>query len=185
MALLRIILAACLAPLAACLVDSPQEREPAVQGNYDDGDEEHRPGQPCLLCHSSEGHFPRAPGETTFEIGGTIYEFLDSEEDQGLGGVEIVFTDARGDTFTALSNDVGNFLVGVDTGLSEPRQRDKGWLHLPRKPRYPLEVRIRRGDEEQRMKTKIWRNGSCAHCHGPQPGADSVGRVATSGRLRQ
>ncbi len=178
----RLLFLSLAAPLISCLAESPQEREPAVQGNYDDGDEEHRPGQPCLLCHSSEGHFPRAPGETTFAIGGTVYEFLDSGEDDGLRDVEVIFTDARGDSFTAISNKAGNFIVGVNTGLSAPELQDDGWLDIPRAPLYPLEVRIRRGQEEQRMKTKIWRNGSCAHCHGETPGAESVGRISTTGR---
>lgn len=163
--------------LVGCLVDSPQEREPSVQGNYEDGDEEHRPGQPCLLCHSSEGHFPQAPGEKTFEIGGTVYGIIDADEDDGLRDVEILFTDARGDEFSALSNEAGNFLVQVNSSLSEPSRRSKGVLEVPRTPVFPLEVVIRRGTDEQRMKTKIWRNGSCAHCHGPKPSIDSVGRV--------
>lgn len=177
MVVLRLILAFAFGSQLACLATTPQEEEPAVQGDYEDGDEEHRPGQPCLLCHSSEGHFPRAPGEKTFEIGGTVYGFIDDAEDQGIEGVEIYFTDATGYQFTARSNRVGNFLVEVDGSLSEPVQGRKGVLKIPRKPRYPLEVTVVRGDEHQRMKTKIWRNGSCAHCHGPEPGADSVGRV--------
>ncbi len=177
MGVLRVILAACIPLWSACLADSPQELEPAVQGDYDDGDEEHRPGQPCLLCHSAEGHFPVPPGEKTFEIGGTIYGQREADENDGLRDVEVLFTDARGDQFTALSNRAGNFLVEVDGSLSAPRQKSKGVLKIPRKPLFPLEVSIRRGDDEQRMKTKIWRNGSCAHCHGPKVGAESVGRV--------
>lgn len=184
MAFLRSVLVSAVALTASCaLGESPQEGEPAVQGDYDDGDEEHRPGQPCLLCHASEGHFPKAPGGTTFEIAGTVYEFLDSDEDDGLRDVEILFTDARGDEFTALSNKAGNFLVRVNSARSAPQQREDGVLEVPRMPLYPLEVRIRRGAEEQRMKTKIWRNGSCAHCHGPTPGAESVGRISTAGRV--
>ncbi len=157
MAFLRILLIS--VPIAAgCLAPSPQEEEPAVQGEYEDGNEEHRPGQPCLLCHASEGHFPKAPGGETFEIGGTVYGTIDADEKDGLNNVEIIFTDARGNEFSTTSNRAGNFYV-----------REK--------PLYPLEVRIRRGSDEQRMKTKIWRNGSCAHCHGPTPGADSIGRV--------
>jgi mono/diheme cytochrome c family protein len=177
MVVLRILLAMVLPFTASCLAESPQEAEPAVQGDYEDGDEEHRPGQPCLLCHSSDGHFPAAPGEKTFEIGGTVYGSVEADEDDGLEDVEVIFRDARGDEFAALSNRAGNFLVEVNSSLSAPRRRSKGVLQVPRKPLYPLEVRIRRGENEQRMKTKIWRNGSCAHCHGPKAGADSVGRI--------
>lgn len=158
MAFLRVFLLL-IAPLAAaCLAETPQEAEPAVQGDYEDGNEEHRPGQPCLLCHSSDGHLLIPPGRETFEVAGTVYGTIDADEDDGLNNVEIIFTDARGDQFTASSNRAGNF-------------------YIEEKLVYPLEVTIRRGDDEQRMKTKIWRNGSCAHCHGPTPGADSVGRV--------
>ena len=38
-------------------------------------------------------------------------------------------------------------------------------------------VKIKRGDIESVMETRIWRNGSCAHCHGPQPDESSMGRV--------
>ncbi|MCP4444285.1 MAG: hypothetical protein GY811_02930 [Myxococcales bacterium] len=177
MALLRVVLIAALVSVVACLAQSPQESEPAVQGDYEDGDEEHRPGQPCLLCHSSDGHFPSAPGEAVLEVAGTVFGQVNSDEKDGLRDVEIIFTDARGDEFTALSNKAGNFFVKVDSGLSATSQEGDGELNIPRKPLFPLEVMIRRGGDEQRMKTKIWRNGSCAHCHGPVPGADSVGRV--------
>ncbi len=163
--------------LSGCLAESPQEREPSVQGDYEDGNEQHRPGQPCLLCHSADGHFPKAPGGKTFVLGGTIYATVDANENDGLRDVEVVFTDARGDEFTALTNRSGNFLVEVDSGLDQPRQKSKGVLKVPRNPLFPLEVIVRRDGIENKMHTKIWRNGSCAHCHGPSLARDSVGRV--------
>ncbi len=163
--------------LSGCLAESPQEREPSVQGDYEDGNAQHRPGQPCLLCHSTDDHFPKAPGEKTFVIGGTVYGTVDANENEGLRDVEVIFTDARGDAFTALTNRTGNFLIEVDSGLSEPEQRSKGILKVPRNPLFPLEVIVRRDGIENKMHTKIWRNGSCAHCHGPTLARDSVGRV--------
>lgn len=159
-----------------CLGTTPQEQEPAVQGDYDDGDEEHRPGQPCLLCHGL-GHLREAPGGDIFAVAGTVYSFVDDDEDSGLEGVDVTVTDFEGDTFVATSNPTGNFMFDVDTGLSAPRVRDEGRTTMHKEPVYPLEVSIERGPDLQEMKTKIWRAGSCAHCHGPSPDASSVGRV--------
>ena len=102
-----------LAFTAGCIVESPQERDPRVQGDYEDGDEEHRPGQPCLLCHG-EGHFPAAPGEDIFAVAGTVYPAIDSDENDGLGNVEVAITDATGTTYRVQTNDAGNFMLEVD-----------------------------------------------------------------------
>jgi cytochrome c5 len=161
---------------AGCLVETPQERDPAVQGDYEDGDEEHRPGQPCLLCHG-EGHFPLPPGGEQFQVAGTVYAGIDDFEDDGLEGVDVIITDADGVEVTAVSNRAGNFMIEVDSGVDAPTPRNKGRLRIPRPLVFPLTVRIQRGADAQEMETRMWRNGSCAHCHGPAPGADSVGRV--------
>jgi len=173
--LTRLVVAAAFA-CGGCLVDAPEEREPALLGDYDDGDAEHRPGQPCLLCHGA-GHIPRPPGETEYEVAGTVYPMIDSTEDMGIEDVEVILEDARGDRLIARTNRTGNFMVEVDTDVSEPRQSRRGILRVPRALKFPLSVSIRQGEMEQVMRTKIWRNGSCAHCHGARPGVDSVGRV--------
>jgi hypothetical protein len=162
--------------LAGCLVDPPQLDDPAVQGEYEDGDAEHRPGQPCLLCHG-DGHFPIPPGEIELALGGTVYSYIDDAEDMGLEGVEVVITDAAGLEISASSNRAGNFMLVVNGDVSTPTPRKKGRVDVPRALVYPLGVLIRQGANERRMETKIWRTGSCAHCHGAQPGRDSVGRV--------
>ena len=161
---------------AGCLGTTPQEREPAVQGDYDDGDEEHRPGQPCLLCHGT-GHLTKPPGGDVFVIAGTVYGTIDADEDDGLEDVAVVITDAQDREFTAMTNSAGNFMIDVDSGASAPRDKGKGKLGIPFTPTYPLSVVIRRDADEQVMRSHIWRDGSCAHCHGPTPGAASVGRV--------
>lgn len=147
-----------------CIGADPRDREPAVQGDFDDGDTEHRPGQPCLLCHG-------------FEIAGTVFGLIDDPDDRGLEDVLVSLTDAEGFEFSALSNRAGNFMFSVDTGLDDIRMRDRGRTTLPKHPVYPLEVTISRGGDEQDMKTKIWREGSCARCHDRTPSAASVGRV--------
>ena len=161
---------------SACLVESPQERAPAVQGDYEDGDEEHRPGQPCLLCHG-EDHVPRPPGEVRFQVAGTIYGAIDDPEDVGLEGVEVVVVDRDGVEVTAISNRVGNFMIQVDSAVDVPTLAPRGRLRIPRPLQFPLTTHIRRDDDDREMQTKIWRDGSCAHCHGPAPSATSVGRV--------
>lgn len=162
--------------LMACLANSPQEEDPRVQGDFEEGDEEHRPGQPCLLCHGPD-HFPEAPGEEIFALAGTIYPDIDSSAKDGISDVEVIVTDANGEIYEGKSNDAGNFMFEVDGDLDAPRQKKKGVLKIPRKLVYPLEVVIRQGDLERRMETKIWRQGSCSHCHGETLGVASVGRV--------
>lgn len=163
-------------PAAGCLSDPPQLDDPAVQGNYYDGDEEHRPGQPCLLCHGSD-HFLRPPGEVRFVVAGTVYPGIADGEDDGLEGVTVSITDAEDRDFSAVTNEVGNFMVQVDTGSSAQDDLGRGWVSIPFDPKFPLRVTISAGADEQEMRTTIHRDGSCAHCHGPEPGADSVGRV--------
>lgn len=160
---------------SACLATPPEQEEPAVQGDYEDGDEEHRPGQPCLLCHG-ETIFVPPPGPD-FETAGTVYGGDSDPEDSGIEGVDVIITDAMGREIVAVTNRAGNFMVEVSSDVNEPTQRDKGRLLIPWELEFPLSVRIRMGEIEQEMETKIWREGSCAHCHGPEPGADSVGRV--------
>ncbi len=176
MAFLRILWAAAVALTIGCLGVSPQEEEPTVQGDYDDGDEEHRPGQPCLLCHGT-GHLNGAPGGDIFEVAGTVFGNIDDPEDDGLENVVVTLTDSTGFEFSARTNRAGNFMFDLDTGASAIRERDEGRTTLPQAPVFPLSVTISRGSEEQEMKTKMWRNGSCAHCHGPTPDQRSVGRV--------
>lgn len=161
---------------ACLLMESPQEGEPAVQGNYDDGDEEHRPGQPCLLCHGPD-HFPLRPGQKALALAGTVYPFVNSLEDEGLEGVTVRVKDAESNDYSVQSNRTGNFMFEVDTGVSTPREKDDGVLLIPRSLIYPLTVEIESDGVVQEMESKIWRNGSCAHCHGEVPGVDSVGRV--------
>jgi hypothetical protein len=156
----------------ACLGTSPEEEARAAQGEDDDGDEEHRPGQPCLTCHGES----YAPGDDVFVVAGTIY-LLPGDED-GLRGARIDMVDAVGHEFTAVSNRVGNFMVEVRSGLGSPRQREHGRLEIPWDPVFPLEVTVSHGNDVQEMESYIWRDGSCAGCHtGPDDGTKSVARV--------
>jgi hypothetical protein len=175
MAVLRTtIVVTAVALVVSCIGTSPQERDPAVQGNYDDGDEEHRPGQPCLLCHG-EGHVLGPPGGALLALAGTVYGAIDDPETAGLDNVTVKVTDATGLELSVQTNRAGNFMFSV--GTTEIRDRGRGQLDIPRALTYPLGVTITRGTDTQTMKTKVWREGSCAHCHQATPGTDSVGRV--------
>lgn len=161
---------------SACIVDAPELDDASLQGDYDDGDAEHRPGQACLLCHGA-GHIPRPPGEVKLLVGGTVYNGIADAEDTGLEGVEVELTDALGTVVTAVTNRTGNFMVSEESGATPGEVLEPGWIGVPQALEFPLRVVIRRGTDEQEMQTNIWRAGSCAHCHGAEPGVASVGRV--------
>jgi mono/diheme cytochrome c family protein len=158
--------------LGACIGTSPEEAAREAQGDEEDGDEEHRPGQPCLVCHGVD----YSPGGPVFAVAGTVY--LRASDAEGIGGALVEVTDARGRQFRAPTNRVGNFMVEVKPGLSSPQLTRRGRLRIGYEPEYPLSIRIERGDLVQEMESFAWRDGSCAGCHlGVDDTADSVPRV--------
>lgn len=170
----RRLAVACLALASACIAASPEDREREDLGEARDGDEEHRPGQPCLVCHAADYN----PGDAVFVLAGTVYRTATTPDDRGLDGADVVFLDDAGREFSARTNSVGNFMVEVDTGLAAPQQRDRGRLAIPWDPTFPINVAVAYGDEEKSMETLIWREGSCAGCHlTDQPGTDHVEKV--------
>lgn len=118
--------------------------------------EHHRAGQPCLVCHGALG-----PSEHRFSVAGTV--FFGPSKAVGQEGVEVLMVDAANTSPPPIrTNCVGNFFV-----------RFEQW-----NPRYPVLVRVARGDKEQSMISHVGREGSCAGCHrlGP-PDFDSPGHV--------
>lgn len=103
---------------------------------------EHRPGQPCVLCHSDVG-----PAKTHFSLGGTI--FANADATRGAEGVEVrVATPDR--ELVVVTNRAGNFWV--------PR----GGQPLV----FPLSVTIYKpGVARLPMTTLVRREPSCATCH--------------------
>lgn len=167
-------LAVALSSLYGCLAESPEERLRAAQGEASDGDEEHRPGQPCLACHGADYH----PGDEVFVLAGTIYETADDADDSGLEGAEVAFVDALNREFTAATNRVGNFMIQVEPDLGAPWQRSHGRLEIPWEPAFPLTVAVVYRGEDRSMESQIWRDGSCASCHRTaEPGVDHVAKV--------
>jgi hypothetical protein len=102
----------------------------------------HRPGQPCLVCHGDQG-----PASPQFSIAGTVYARRGKPEAQR--GVQVVVTDVDGVTKTAVSNDVGNFYIPIAT-----------WS-----PTFPVSVELDSAGTVKPMITPIGRNGGCAFCH--------------------
>jgi hypothetical protein len=132
----------------------------------------HRPGQPCVLCHSE--YFGAQP---ELVIGGTV--FRDRQTLQPVEGVRVVLYDSVGDIYEMLTNCNGNF-------MREKSDRD---------PQFPLYAEIYcpvygadgtvltddSGNPQTKVKSMaswISRDGSCAGCHtlaGRE--ADSVGWI--------
>lgn len=116
---------------------------------------EHRPGQPCLLCHDGKLGDPRE-----FAVAGTVFRRADDREP--ASGVVVHLVGANGSTHDATTNAAGNFYV-------LPAQ----WT-----PAYPMFVSLDSEGIIVKMKTHIGRDGSCAGCHFDPPGPDSYGHVS-------
>lgn len=117
---------------------------------------DHRPGQPCVLCHSE---FGTASG--IFTVAGTVYESPTSPK--GAQGVQVLLRAADNSQFTATTGISGNFQI-----------RKNEW-----DPPFPLLVQIyKEGVAIQKMQSHIGREPSCATCHFNPPDAG----VAPDGR---
>ncbi|MEO6601888.1 MAG: hypothetical protein ABIQ16_18565 [Polyangiaceae bacterium] len=113
----------------------------------------HRPGQPCLVCHSDQG------GEEPFLSAGTVFISRDSR--MPIENVKVNFLDSAAHRYTAVTNCAGNFIVrpgdfAVDT---------------------PYWVSMQRDDVYREMDTAIYREGSCSACHSDPIGPASAGHV--------
>lgn len=108
---------------------------------------DHRPGQPCVICHSDNGPASDDP----FAVGGTV--FHDPASAIGVSGVQVLFVDSNG---SSPKNDIittksGNFYV-----------RTSDWS-----PSFPLFVNIYNPTDGTKrvMQSHIGREPSCASCH--------------------
>jgi hypothetical protein len=161
-----------------CLGSTTREEERAALGDTDhhvlvDGRWEepgplHRPGQPCLVCHS--GAHP-AEG-TSFEVAGTIYER--ATDRYGVAGVLVTLEDAEGPYAQVVTNRTGNFMVARE---GDDDESDEGMVMVRRAFVPPLRVTIARDAVERSMRSFVWREGSCSHCHRADEAVDSPGRV--------
>lgn len=121
----------------------------------------HRPGQPCLVCHSKYGEATPelAIGGTVFKIDAMTQAFLP------IAGVKVLINDSTGDSRIACTNQAGNFYI----------EKDK-WAALT----YPIKITA----GSHRMASIVGREGSCAACHQlpskDRPDADERGRSSDS-----
>ncbi len=112
---------------------------------------EHRPGQPCVLCHSEGGPAAAKP----FAIAGTIFE-TNAPDSKGAEGVQVFFIDAAAGTRNYETNAAGNFFI--------PQSE---WNDLT----FPFKTGILKGDKKGTMISTVNREGSCNFCHKPNKGS--------------
>ena len=101
----------------------------------------HRPGQPCLVCHSA--YVGASPA---FAVAGTLFM---KNMDGSLGPaaqVAVTVFDSAGKLRKACSNAAGNFFVKADD-----------WADVT----FPIAAQA----GERSMTSLIGRDGSCASCH--------------------
>jgi hypothetical protein len=115
----------------------------------------HRPGQPCLACHGTEGPAPQ------FSLGGTVYS-VRGQPSPAIG-VLVQTEDIGGNYWTVQTNSVGNFYVS---------EQDFA-------PAFPIKLTVYSADltVSLQMQTYAGRDGSCADCHSNPPSRSSVGPV--------
>ena len=121
----------------------------------------HRPGQPCLACHSKYGG-----AKPEMAVGGTVYAISGKTEKKLVPAKDIRVTvlDADGDTRKACSNSAGNFWV--------PKEY---WGDVV----FPL-APVAGGIV---MHSLVNRDGSCASCHGLTPSPTSPGPIYVNATL--
>ena len=125
----------------------------------------HRPGQPCLVCHSDGG-----PGSPKFSFGGTLFYRPGGDEAPFVvPGYVVEILDSRGRTFQAQSNQCGNFYIELEQF----------------QPAFPVRAEILAPNAALDgklitnvvMTSRIARDGSCAGCHTMPANFDSPGEV--------
>src|SRR5207237_1331986 len=103
---------------------------------------DHRPGQPCLVCH-----------RTDFAVAGTVFDLRPSDEEaaraRGRGGANVTLTDSVGSSVTKTTRATGNFYVLLGE-----------WA-----PTWPIKVRVEADGIVQQMTTQVGEQGSCGACH--------------------
>jgi hypothetical protein len=146
--------ASALAAILASCTDPVRDRQIEALGDEQgDPGPEHRPGQPCVLCHSEGGPASDSP----FAVAGTVYE-TSAPGSKGAEGVTVELLDANGGApaVKPVTNRAGNFYVPASD-----------WKDLA----FPFRVRIvPKGSKPIPMTTTVNREGSCNSCHRPFPG---------------
>lgn len=149
-ALCAALLVACDDPSLDRLLDALPDEAPGFPPG-----ETHRPGQPCVACHSPYGGV-----DPEFSIGGTVFAVPkdDSEAPFMLSGYAVRLIDSEGETRILRTNRCGNF-----------HSRKKDW-----DPAFPLRAELYQVPDDDQpdvlvqdsvMASRIGHDGSCAGCH--------------------
>lgn len=147
-ALLIASVAACADPVLDQAIDALGPEAPGVPPGP-----LHRPGQPCVLCHSEAGN------ASPFLLAGTVY--VDATSLTPIDDVTVDFIDTFGNAFSTTTNCAGSFIV-------RPQEYSAA---------SPIWVSLQRDEVLREMETPIYRDGSCAGCHSDPVGAASAGHV--------
>jgi hypothetical protein len=142
--------------LAACL-DATHDKQVQALGGEAPGvapGPDHRPDQPCLVCHGSEG-----PAKSSFSVAGTIHAV--EKQSAPAVGATVQIEDIDGLVFLSPTNTAGNFYV----------------LTSQWQPTFPIQMQVSLGPVTAQMLTHVGREGSCATCHLTIPGPASPGPV--------
>jgi hypothetical protein len=115
---------------------------------------DHRPGQPCLVCHGGQG-----PASTDFSVAGTVYAV--EQQSAPAVGAQVQVEDMAGSVFVSPTNAAGNFYVTTSQ-----------W-----QPTFPIKMQVSLGPVTTGMMTAAGRDGSCAACHQSTVGPASPGPV--------
>jgi hypothetical protein len=155
--LVVVVVGACADPVQSAEQTALGPEDPSVPRG-----ELHRPGQPCLVCHSD------------FAFAGTVYE-----EDfvTAFQGATVTLTDTAGDQLPATTNAAGNFIIRksdlpatfsypVGTYTDDAGNAVFGITVVGSDPNNPAQ-----------MVTQIGRDGSCNACHTPTASASSPGPI--------
>lgn len=141
--------------LAVACTDPVRDRQIAALGGEDPAvpiGPDHRPGQPCVLCHSAGGPAEDKP----FAVAGTVYETA-APGSPGAEGVIVKFVDAvqSAPRTSPRTGPSGNFYVP---------ESDWPELTFPFRVGLYLEGQTR---PVQEMQTLVNREPSCNACHVP------------------
>lgn len=115
---------------------------------------EHRPGQPCLLCHDGS-----LGGPPEFSMAGTVFLEPTGTRPARRASVELIGAD--GSVQKVVTNAAGNFYLEPDRY----------------KPKFPLQVNVHYQGATIEMLSTIGREGACAGCHSDPAGPDSPGHI--------
>jgi hypothetical protein len=144
------LLTGCTDPVRDAEIEALGPEAPGVTPNAD-----HRPGQPCLHCHS-----PGGPAESKrFAVAGTVFKRATGPE--GADAVTVQFIDAKGNAPVVApeTGPTGNFYVPF-----------QDWPDLA----FPFRTGVYEDLDKLRrpMLSLIGREPSCNWCHRPLPEGD-------------